>query len=505
MTKIHKGCKVKKIHLVLGVTLFIFLIYFIFFRINWELIESGNIEKIEKHLKYKSKSSLNSTNKDGYALFNVVLKTTSNGDNYNLIKVLLEKDLKKKKMISPYESIVEGFGDIDKDKLDKLEKIGALLKEQGFSNFEKDSSLLKALEKENYELFETLLKIGVNPNETNVFGETSVFYIIKTQYKYDDALNEVMSRFGLRELPNKNKLAELFRADEEGQWSTELLTVKKAMEFYEVPTKMLDLLNSYGVNPNIPNNDGVMPIAYVFEKGNKVYFNKLLKFKIPVNFKIYGNYKVVFDGIKNENPIILNELYNNRLDLYQKNEKNETILNFIIREEKLNILQNLLNKNILNKKHKEFIIKYYLEEEDVKALKKINSLGLHLENPQSIFEEKINKYNKIDILVYLIDLKININAKNKNGESPLIQAINAENEALFNLLVLRNADIELQDDIGNTPLIIAVKKGNEFFINELINRGAKTGVKNIDGKDIFFYGEKNEKIQNLLKNKVKSK
>ena len=130
----------------------ILVIYALFFHISWSIIEKGSVKNIEKYLKFKSKIALNSTNKDGYSLFNVVLKSTSQEDNDELIEFLASKNLKKKKMISPYTSLVEGLGEIDEVKLQRIEKIGILFKEKGYNDFPDDKSLLLALVKNNYKL-----------------------------------------------------------------------------------------------------------------------------------------------------------------------------------------------------------------------------------------------------------------------------------------------------------------------------------------------------------------
>lgn len=479
--------------------------YFVFFRIDWNLIEKGDVKKIERHLKYKSKIALNSNNKDGYSLFNVVLKSTANSNNINLVKFLLSKDLNTKKMISPYESLVDGLGQMDDGKLHKIITLGTVFKGAGINEFKGDRSLLKALEKGEYKLFETLLKAGVNVNQQNALGETSVFYIIKEQYKYEEELESAMEKVGIKEIPSRATLSKLFIRDDKELLNEELMIIKRAMDFYEKPLWALNLLNRYKADPNIVNIDGVSPTAYIFEKKNKIYLNKLLTFKVKVNFNEYANYKVIFDGILRNDKVILKQLYEGKINLLQKNEKNETLLNFLIREEKYDILAQLIEKRILNEKYKKYIFDYYLKEEDMKPLKKLNELGVYISNPQDVFIEKLSKYKKIDIIVYLIDLGIDINFKNKLGETPLIYSVKKVDETLFRLLLLRGATIDLQDLEGNTALMVAIKNKNNDFILELFNRGAKLDVTNIKGETALSLAKNNQEILNLLKSRVNKK
>jgi len=298
-------------------------------------------------------------------------------------------------------------------------------------------------------------------------------------------------------------LSELFIKDEREVYNNELMIIKKGKEFYDIPIKVLNLLNEYGANPNIANTEGITPLGYSFEKNNKIYVKKLFNFKNKISFKVYGNYKVIFDGILRVDKEILNQIYRNRVDLYHKNEKNETLLNFIIREEKFYILEELLKRKLLTQKHIDYIFKYYLEEEDMKTLKKINLLGIMLSNPQEVFEEKLNKYKKIDIMVYLVDLNVDLNAKNKMGDTALLSAIKRENDTLFNLFVLRGADINATDKDGNSPLIIATKMENLYFVQELVNRGAKLDIKNNIGQDVIFFSKNNSEINKILNKQSK--
>lgn len=255
-------------------------IYAVFFHISWSLIEKGNVKNIERYLKIKTKIALNSTNKNGYSLFNIVLKNTSQEDNYELIEFLANKNLKKKKMISPYTSLVEGLGEIDETKLQRVQKIGLLFKEKAYNNFSDDKSLLLALEKNNYKLFEILLKSGVNVNQKNELGETAIFYIIKNQYKHNDELNRAMKILNLKELPDKNKLSKLYIRDEGKVYSQELMVIKKAGEYYATHLKALELLRNYKADVNIANDKGISPIKYAYDNDNKIYLNKLEKFNL---------------------------------------------------------------------------------------------------------------------------------------------------------------------------------------------------------------------------------
>lgn len=79
------------------------------------------------------------------------------------------------------------------------------------------------------------------------------------------------------------------------------------------------------------------------------------------------------------------------------------------------------------------------------------------------------------------DLELNINAQDKFGNTHLHKAIDGNQEALVDALLLKNVNIEIKNNEGETPLMVAVKSLNEIFVEKLIKKGAK-----IDCEDEYY-------------------
>lgn len=79
------------------------------------------------------------------------------------------------------------------------------------------------------------------------------------------------------------------------------------------------------------------------------------------------------------------------------------------------------------------------------------------------------------------DVKLNINVQDELGNTRLHKAIEGNQEAVFNALLLKNVDIEIKNNEGETPLMVAVKSLNEGFVEKLIKKGAK-----IDSEDEYY-------------------
>lgn len=111
-----------------------------------------------------------------------------------------------------------------------------------------------------------------------------------------------------------------------------------------------------------------------------------------------------------------------------------------------------------------------------------------MENENNVVVSQINldfmeacKANDIDLVRELLkEEDLNINAKNANGDSPIILACKYSNlEIVRELINFHCIDANIVDKKGNTPLIIACKNNNLDIIEELLqNKETKTSIKN---------------------------
>ena len=87
-----------------------------------------------------------------------------------------------------------------------------------------------------------------------------------------------------------------------------------------------------------------------------------------------------------------------------------------------------------------------------------------------------------DVVELLIDeYEAEIEMKDKNGQTPLIQAIAWGHESVVRMLLEKGANIETTDEDGRTPLIKAAFHGHEAIVRLLLEKGAKIEAKDNDG------------------------
>lgn len=77
--------------------------------------------------------------------------------------------------------------------------------------------------------------------------------------------------------------------------------------------------------------------------------------------------------------------------------------------------------------------------------------------------------DNIEIIENLIELGANIEAKNKEGQTPLISAVLLGNVALVKELLAKGADVNAVDKDGNTPLIYATHLNNPEIIEAVLS------------------------------------
>ncbi|MEW6110274.1 MAG: ankyrin repeat domain-containing protein [Nitrospirota bacterium] len=81
----------------------------------------------------------------------------------------------------------------------------------------------------------------------------------------------------------------------------------------------------------------------------------------------------------------------------------------------------------------------------------------------------------------LLDQGADVNAKNKEGETPLMVAALERRLEMVKFLLDRGADINLKDNVGATALIYSAMEGSVEIMKLLLDRGADPDAKTDDG------------------------
>lgn len=107
---------------------------------------------------------------------------------------------------------------------------------------------------------------------------------------------------------------------------------------------------------------------------------------------------------------------------------------------------------------------------------------------------RIGQWNAVKILAEhganIRALGPTLEAKNKDGNTPLMIAIINEQWDYASALIALKVNVNTADTGGATPLMMAAKHGNIECINNLMNAGAKLNLNNIDGNTALMIAVK---------------
>lgn len=111
--------------------------------------------------------------------------------------------------------------------------------------------------------------------------------------------------------------------------------------------------------------------------------------------------------------------------------------------------------------------------------------------------------NNLEITKLLIDKGANVNAKNKEGFSPLAFAVEANNIEVVKLLLKKGSDVNDTNSWDETPLMMASGIGAKDIAKILIDKGADVNMKSDIGVTALLLatnGKHFEIVKLLLKN-----
>ena len=115
--------------------------------------------------------------------------------------------------------------------------------------------------------------------------------------------------------------------------------------------------------------------------------------------------------------------------------------------------------------------------------------------------DKDIKSSRADYIRVLISEGANVNAKDKNGRTPLMYAaFISSTPEIVQLLLEKGAELEARDTDGWTPLMIAAQfSSTPEIVQLLLEKGAEVNARSTDGRTPLMFARSAE-IKQLLIN-----
>lgn len=365
--------------------------------------------------------------------------------------------------------------------INKGADINYQIKNQDNDDYDGKTALHFAVMNDNKNCAYELLKNNANPNIKDQYGYTPLHYAAKYNLLYNSKIL-INSDADINTTTTKGWTPLMLAADNNSENVAKLLIYKKA-------------------NINTKNNEGKTVLDMVTERQNV----NLSKFIIDPKFTLCDYVNLEFeDEIK--------ELINNKVNVNTPDEENKfTALHYAARNGKTNIVRLLCNSGAdVNTKitstdlygwtplmlaaynnQLDNVKILFFEKADVNLKNKKGQTALDLaisnkatETVEFLKNPKISSFDLIKLrlyneLLHLIDIKkVDVNEKNKAGQTLLHYAAFNGDKYLVESLINRKALVNATDTSTWTPLHYAAREGETTIVNVLIENGADINSKN---------------------------
>lgn len=259
---------------------------------------------------------------------------------------------------------------------------------------------------------------------------------------------------------------------------------------------VMALLNS-GINIDIVNSNGKTIFQELIALATPVVAELLIVKSQNPNFVNADGQNVLFDAVINGSLEIISMIAKNfkiEKNLFDNNGNTVLHLSQSINNPQIGVklIENGANPTILNRSGKNYF--YYVlsgGSQFFEIFKVSKNLGFDLNSKilgQNLIHHIVNLMDNIcehdkqkcqdlaKLMISLINISVDVNAKNQYGETPLIVAAKSSNLAAFGMLIkLSNISVAAVDDDGMSALhYISMQKNSLSFVELLLAKGAKT-------------------------------
>ena len=289
--------------------------------------------------------------------------------------------------------------------------------------------------------------------------------------------------------------------------------------------EMAELLLKYKADVNTVVSDGDTALILAVDNNNMEMVKLLLSYGADIDYQGFRGRTALFCALeynRKENIEMVKLLIKNKADVniaYDGDYENEeTPLMYAAMEGYKETVKILIeNKALVNKRNRNnvnaLIYAYMYGHEDI--------ADILLQNGSDSLDKslKVCNLNKETLLSYdvplitaavystnevflqkLIDNGANVNYKNYDEKTALIEAASYNNINAVKVLLKNNADVNVQNKYGMTALMWACRKGNLEMTKMLLEAGADKSIKRGNYDALYYAREygKNEEIIKLL-------
>uniref|UniRef100_A0A1Y1MJD6 Uncharacterized protein n=1 Tax=Photinus pyralis TaxID=7054 RepID=A0A1Y1MJD6_PHOPY len=336
--------------------------------------------------------------------------------------------------------------------------------------------LMAAVENGNVNMITLLLEYGADPNIVNKTGNSCLHYAVRCS---EEVLFLFVERCALN-LKNADGLTPLLYALEEAY------------------THSAQLLIAYGADIHIEDAGGNSSIHYAVKVGAEELVKYLMEAGLDIHKKNAQGDDCLDLAISKGYVNIIKLLVSSGANVHQVNRFGENCLLKVV-EENNDYVVDLLEKGInidqqsntgftpftmaLEKASTTYAKMMLAKNADVHIRKQCGS-NLHFAISQNV-----------DVIGDLLDLGMDINEQDQQGNTPLLLALDSGLNDIAKLLLERGANVHIRDNAYDSCLHNTIPKCDVAILSTLIDRGADVNCRNLSGETPLLKALKCEKLQ----------
>jgi len=320
----------------------------------------------------------------------------------------------------------------------------------------KEQPIFKSIRKKEIKKIYILSKLGVKWLSKNDEGESVIDVLLK-EMENDEKFGKSVFKLGI--MNSLSKTIFLFSAAKNG--------FSKVLRFYfneKINIENLDVRHRFNGNTAL----------HIAAENNHLECAKLLiEQKANVNEVNFLEATPLHVAMKNMRIDIVELLVKSESDVNLTDKEKKTAAHILI-EEMLNIedndipdLQQRLNDLCLNSENFKNSLRVVVSQTDF--VDEDGKSPLH----------KAAKEGKVNVLKFLTDYGVDVNAMDKEGRTRIFEALNGE---IVKLLIEKNAKVDVQNIKKSTPLHEAIKQLSFEIVEILVENDADLSLEDIDGK-----------------------
>ena len=225
-----------------------------------------------------------------------------------------------------------------------------------------------------------------------------------------------------------------------------------------------------GIDPNLPDEDGLTPLMAACENGHGGVVELLLENNVLINAQNKHGITAIYIASHNGHSSVVSTLLTNGADPNLPMKDGSTPLMVASKNGHGDVVELLLEKNVLiNAQNKHEITAIHIASHNghSSVVSTLLNNGADPDLPMKDYSTPLmvaSENGHGDVVELLLEKNVLINAQNKHGITAIYIASQKDHISIISTLLTNGADPNLSDENGLTPLMAACENGHDGVV-----------------------------------------